>query len=141
MPIKRRPKQVILRATMFAALCVSSAIAQNAKQMTPPKYDLQTEAKMKGTVEEVKLPAKGSEKDAAHLLVKNGTDLVDVYLCPEAFLKDMGFSFTKGDEIALTGSKVKKENGELILAREVVKGTDTLVLRDDKGGPVWSWHK
>jgi hypothetical protein len=64
-----------------------------------------------------------------------------VYLCPESFLKDMGFSFSKGDEIALTGSKVKQESGELILAREVVKGTDTLVLRDDKGGPVWSWHK
>jgi hypothetical protein len=73
--------------------------------------------------------------------VKDGTDMLDVYLCPEAFLKDMGFSFSKGDEIALTGSKVKQENGELILAREVVKGTDTLVLRDDKGGPVWNWHK
>jgi hypothetical protein len=134
----RSPKDVILRATMLAALCVSSAIAQNGPQ---PKYDLQTEAKMKGTVEELKLPAKGSERQAAHLLVKNGTDMLDVYLCPESFLKDMGFSFSKGDEIALTGSKVKQENGELILAREVVKGTDTLVLRDDKGGPVWSWRK
>jgi hypothetical protein len=28
-----------------------------------------------------------------------------------------------------------------ILAREVVKGTDTLVLRDDKGNPVWTWHR
>jgi hypothetical protein len=29
----------------------------------------------------------------------------------------------------------------MILAREVVKGNDTLVLRDDKGKPVWNWHK
>lgn len=141
MPINSRPKQLFLCAAMSAVLCISPAIAQSAKQMAPPKYDLQTEAKMKGTVEELKLPAKGREKDAAHLFVKNGTDLLDVYLCPEAFLKDMGFSFSKGDEIALTGSIVKQESGDLILAREVVKGTDTLVLRDDKGGPVWSWHK
>jgi hypothetical protein len=26
-------------------------------------------------------------------------------------------------------------------SREVVKGTDTLVLRDEKGNPVWSWRR
>ncbi len=96
---------------------------------------------MKGTVEEVKLPPKGSEKEVAHLLVKNGTDTVDVYLCPKSFLQDMGVSFSKGDEIALTGSKVKQGEADLILVREVVKGSDTLVLRDEKGSPVWNWHK
>jgi hypothetical protein len=40
---------------------------------------------------------------------------------------------------ALTGSKVTQEDGELILAREIVKGTYMLVLRD-KGGPVWNWR-
>jgi hypothetical protein len=50
----------------------------------------------------------------------------------------MGVSFGKGDEIALTGSKIKWGESDLILAREVVKGTDTLVLRDAKGNPVWS---
>jgi hypothetical protein len=45
------------------------------------------------------------------------------------------------DEIALTGSKVKQGEADLILAREVVKGADTLVLRDDKGNPVWNWHR
>ena len=53
----------------------------------------------------------------------------------------MGVSFKKGDEVALTGSKVKKDEADLILAREVVKGTDTLVLRDEKGKPIWDWHK
>jgi len=89
----------------------------------------------------VKLPPKGSEKEVAHLLVKTGTDTVDVYLCPKSFLDDMGVSFSKGDEIALTGSKVKQGEADLILAREVVKGNDTFVLRDDKGNPVWSWHR
>jgi hypothetical protein len=105
-----------------------------------PKYDLQSETKMKGIVDEVKLPAKGSEKDAAHLLVKSGADVIDIYLCPKSFLDDMGVTFSKGDEIALTGSKVKAEGADLILAREVVKGNDTVVLRDGKGDPVWSWR-
>jgi len=71
----------------------------------------------------------------------HSTETVDVYLCPKSFLDDLGVSFGKGDEIALTGSKVKQGETDLILAREVVKGNDTLVLRDDKGNPVWSWHR
>jgi len=116
-------------------------LAQKSQDTGPPKYNLQTETKMNATVEEVKLPPKGSEKEVAHLLVKNGTETVDVYLCPMSFLDDMGMSFSKGDEIALTGSKVKQDGADLILAREVVKGTDTLLLRDDKGRPVWKEHR
>ena len=123
-----------------ALLCTLPLVAQKAQEISPPKYDVHTETKMKGIVEEVKLPPKGSEKEIAHLLVKTGTDTADVYLCPKSFLDDMGVSFSKGDEIALTGSKVKQGEADLILAREVVKGTDTLVLRDERGNPVWSWH-
>ena len=36
---------------------------------------------------------------------------------------------------------IKQGEADLILAREVVKGNDTLVLRDEKGNPVWSWHR
>jgi hypothetical protein len=80
-------------------------------------------------------------REIAHLLVKTGRDTADVYLCPKSFLDDMGVSFSKGDEITLTGSKVKQDEADLILAREVVKGTDTLVIRDEKGTPIWSWHR
>ena len=122
---------------VVALLCTVPLVAQKTQETSPPKYDVHTETKMKGTVEEVKLPPKASEKDVVHLLVKSGTDTVDVYLCPKSFLDDMGVSFGKGDEIAMTGSKVRQGEADLILAREVVKGTDTLVLRDEKGNPVW----
>ena len=105
-----------------------------------PKYDLQTEAKFKGTVEELKQPPKGSGKEITHLLVKSATDTFDIYLCPQSFFDAMGMSFKKGDELAFTGSRVKHDGADLILAREVVKGDDTFVLRDEKGGPVWAWH-
>ena len=118
---------------------VRPVIGQKAHESTqPPKYDLQSETKMKGIIQEVKLPPKGSPREAAHLMVKSGDSILDVYLCPSSFLDDMGTSFNKGDEISLTGSKVKQSDLELILAREVIKGTDTLVLRDDKGNPVWT---
>ena len=134
-------RRILFLAVFVASLCVLPARAQKRPEPTSPKYDLHTETKIKITVEEVKLPPKGSEKEVAHLQVKSGADSLDVYLCPKSFLDDMGVSFSKGDEIALTGSKVKRGEADLILAREVVKGSDTLVLRDDKGNPVWSWRR
>jgi hypothetical protein len=119
-------------------LLVASLVAQKTPKPSPPKYDLQTEVKIKGTIEEVKLPPKGSEKEIVHLLVKSGTESADVYLCPKSFFDDMGMDFTKGDEITLTGSKVKQGEAEFVLAREVVKGNNTFVLRDAKGAPVWN---
>ena len=121
---------------LFAVLIALAAVGQN----NLAAYNLTTETKLKGTIEELKIPAKGNEKEAARLVLKSGDSTVDVYLCPRSFLDDMGSTLAKGDEVSITGSKVKQEAGELVLAREVVKGNDTLVLRDDKGKPVWNWH-
>jgi hypothetical protein len=138
-----RPRQNVCLLLLVAVFVGAPARAQKSQPNTasPPKYDLHTETKMKATVEEVKLPPKGSGKEIAHLLVKDGTNSIDVYLCPKSFFDDMGMSFAKGDEIAITGSKVKQGETDLILAREIVKGNDTFALRDGKGDPVWNWKR
>lgn len=123
---------LLVISTLLLSVVFSSAQAA-------PKYDPTTEAKFKGTVDELKFPPKGSEKQIAYMMIKSGTDEIEIYLCPKSFMDDMGVSFAKGDEIAFTGSKVKEGTTDMVLAREVIKGTDTLVLRDDKGNPVWNW--
>lgn len=65
----------------FLALCsLLPMIAQKAQdnRSSTPKYDPHTKTKIKGAVEEVRLPPKGSEKEIAHLLVKNETEIDDV---------------------------------------------------------------
>ncbi len=119
-----------------ALICSAVGVAQSS-----PKYDSATEAKFQGTIAELRIPEKGAEKQIAHLTVKGGTDTWDLYLCPKYFMDDMGISFAKGDEISFTGSKVKEGDADMILTRELIKGTDTLVFRDEKGKPVWIWKK
>jgi len=123
------------RALIFSVLILFSValFGQNGA----PKYDASTETKMKGTVEDLKIPEKGHEKEIVHLVMKNGDQAVDLYLCPKSFIDEMGVTFSKGDEISFTASKITLGGSEMMLAREVVKGQDTLVLRDDKGKPVW----
>ena len=111
-----------------------------AGEPTPPKYDLQTETKFQGTIQDVALPPTGHEKEVVHLFIKVGNDTINVYLCPKSFLDEMGMAFNKGDEIVVIGSKVKQEDADLVLARQAQKGQDTLVLRDDKGNPAWVWN-
>jgi len=47
--------------------------------------------------------------------------------------------FKNGAEVKAVGSKVKFENKDIVLAREVRTGRDTLTLRDAKGSPQWLW--
>jgi hypothetical protein len=119
--------------------CVTPGLAQKASQDATilPKYDLHTEMKTKGTVDEVNLLPVGSRKDLTELIIKSGEDKIHIYVCPKTFEDEMGISFSKGDEVSVMGSKVKQEALDVILARELVKGTDTLVFRDGKGNPVW----
>lgn len=117
---------------LAVALVAVSAIAQ-----APPKYDPATEIKIKGAVEDLKFAPSAGGKPAAYLTLKSGGGSVQVFLCPKSFLDDMGASFKPGDEIEVTGSKVKQDAGDVILAREVVKGDDTLTLRFKDGKPAW----
>ena len=126
--------RTILFIFLTLLLCSAFSLAQAG-----PKYDTATEAKFKGTIEELKVPPKGKDKEIEYLTIKSGTDTFDIYLCPKSFIDDMGVIFAKGDEVAFTGSKVKQGDTDMILTRELVKGTDTLVLRDQKGNPVWNW--
>src|SRR5215472_10219114 len=120
----RRFRKVAFSIVGLAVTCTIPSAAQSSL----PKYDLATETKMKGIVQEMKLPEKGNEKQGARITLKSGTDTLDVYLCPKSYLDDMGATLAKGDDVTLTGSKVKQDGVDVILAREVVKGNDTLVL-------------
>ena len=129
--ISRRTIQKHLLKLAIAVLA-TSALAQ-----APPKYDPATETKLKGVVEELKFVPPSGGKPVAYLVMKSGQDSVQVFLCPKSFLDDMGASFKPADAVEVTGSKVKQDGADMILAREVVKGDDTLTLRFKDGKPAW----
>lgn len=133
-----RRKTICHLIAVTLLLAAGLAFAQKADM---PKYDRTKEVTFKGTVEEVKeIPAANNEV-RIHLMVKSGSDVQEVSLCPHTFLKATEVDFAKGDQLEVTGSKVKMEDKTIVLAREIVKGNNTLVLRDKDGTPVWTWLK
>ena len=112
-------------------------LATSAFSQALPKYDPATETKIKGVVEELKLVPPSGGKPIVYAAVKSGADTNEVFLCPKKFLDDMGIEFKPGEEIDVTGSKVKQDGADLILAREVGKAGETLTLRFKDGKPAW----
>ncbi|MFY9608846.1 MAG: DNA-binding protein [Blastocatellia bacterium] len=122
----------------FLTATVVFAQQQTGQRKGMPRYDPATEATVTGIVQEVKQVAGSARWSGTHLTLDTDAGAFDVHVGPSAFLTEKGFTFAKGDQIEVTGSKVKYEAGDALIARVVKKGGKVLTLRDAKGFPVWS---
>ncbi len=129
---------IILIVVGLVGILSAGAFAQSKAAL--PKYDPATEVTLKkAVVQDVKEVTLSNGQNRFRIIVKAGADTYEVCLCPKAFLEVLDSTFAKGDEVDVIGSKVQDGTQTIVLAREIVKGQNTLVLRDKKGEPVWSW--
>ncbi len=127
--------KLVSAVALIVVLAFIPAFAQTAPQL---KYDKSTEAKVKGVVDEVKTAA----DKIVHLTLNTDKGPLDVVVAPEKFLQDMEITFAKGDNLEILGSQVSIDGTAVMLAREVTRNGDIMVMRDDKGKPVWvGWPK
>jgi hypothetical protein len=131
---------VLMIAIAVLTLGAASALAQRGMgQGAGRMYDTATETTVKGTVEEVKqVSGPRGGPGGTHLILKTDKETLEVHLGPTTFLEKEKFTFAKGDQIEVTGSKVKIGATDALLAREVKKGDKTLTLRNAQGIPAWS---
>jgi len=139
---KRCVPQVVWHIAVAAMILMGVALPSLAQTAAPrksaPMYDPATEVTMKGTVEAVKQLAGPRGWAGTHLSLKTDAETLDVHVGPSWFLTQSKISFAKGDQIEVTGSKVKFENSDALIAREIKKGDKTITLRNAQGIPAWS---
>lgn len=128
----------VLAGTALLVIAAQAALAQKNAN-TGPKYDITSEVKVKGVVDDIRDVPGAFE--GTQLVVKTDTGTVVVHLAPGEFLKEIDSSFKKGDEVQVVGAKAPNASDPEILAREITVGTSTTTLRDDKGIPVWTGWK
>lgn len=126
----------VLALSVVVFLITISASAQAGKG--GPKYDVTKETKLKGTVTQVTEGA--GAMDPTILTVKVSDKMVTVQLAPKDYLKEIDCWIKTGDVVEVTGAKVG-DAGDQVIAREVVFGNSTMVLRDNKGVPIWELWK
>jgi hypothetical protein len=72
------------------------------------------------------------------LVVKTEKETVTVHLGPTWYLERLDTKIIKGDHIEIKGVRTTIAGKPIMLAAEVKKGDNILVLRDSAGVPVWA---
>jgi len=77
-----------------------------------------------------------------HLTVKTDKETISIHLGPGWFIENQSITIEPEDKIEVKGSRVSFEGKPAIVAAEVNKGEEILVLRDENGFPAWSgWRR
>ena len=131
---------------LVTAWATPVALSQDIRRGAASFYNPSTETTVKGTVEQVQtayLPGVGASQQSEkkftgpiYLTLKAESGMLTVYLGPSWFIESKGFKFEKGDLVEVTGSKFHEQH--TIIAREVKKSDQVLVLRNAQGIPEWS---
>lgn len=77
-----------------------------------------------------------------HLMLKTGAETVDVHLGPQWYLESQDADLQPGDVVTVRGSRIEIDKQPVVIAVEVKRGGDVLVLRDADGTPRWAgWRR
>ena len=76
-----------------------------------------------------------------HIMLKTEKETVEVHLGPGWYVERLDTRIEKGDKIEIKGSRVTMAGKAVIIAAEVKKGDNTLILRDSSGVPAWAGWK
>ena len=129
--------------TVALSLAVSIGYAQRRKgQMHGmPRYDTANEVTMPGTITKVETHMGRMGWNGTHLVVSFGDETLTVHVGPSNYLEQQGFLFAPGEQIEVTGSRIKFEGSDVLIARTIKRGEKVLTLRNSQGFPVWSRNR
>jgi hypothetical protein len=144
-------KRILL---LIAVICVISFLATKIvaqEPMQPLKseryllsqrmrlYDPDTLQTVSGEVLNVtQTSSRSGQGYGVHLWVKTAQETIEVHLGPAWYLDQQNFSIEVGDRLDIQGSRITDAGILIIIANQVKKGEDVLILRDQNGLPVWS---
>jgi len=121
-------------AACVLALLMAGTSLRAVDSAPAPKFDTSTVITFEATVLEVR----DSEKQTSLHVRTDSESSLAVYVGPTEFVKSFEITIRKGDRIHITGSKLKVQGEDLVLAREVRKDSTTLYLRGKDGTPYWN---
>ncbi len=114
------------------------------KQMYEREYDMDAVETIEGEV--IEITYNPGQRNAArmgvHMMVATDADTMSVHLGPVWFMEQQEEKIEKGDQVAITGSRITYDGSPALIAAEVKREQMTLRLRDRDGYPVWrGWRK
>jgi hypothetical protein len=102
-------------------------------------YDINTVETIIGEVISVdKVYSDNNLTYGVHMALYSVEGLISIHLGPSWFVDNQDIQLTSGDYVSVTGSRLTFNNNQVIIAKEVMKDSAVLLLRDDTGYPLWA---
>jgi len=115
------------------ALTAVASMAAKEEKIPPP-----AEKKFIGTVEEVtQHTCEICHAVELSAFVKTDGGRIEVRLGPKTFFEERDFHLSPGDSLEVVGIPFTERGKDVVLANEVRKGAEHLVLRGKDGRPAW----
>ena len=80
----------------------------------------------------------GNPFQGTHLMIKTAQETIEVHVAPSWYLAEHDFNLSNKEKIEVIGSRINIAGEPAIIAREIRKGEQVLILRDQDGIPLWS---
>lgn len=126
------------------ALVLSSAVASGERRGEPccPEYDVANESTVEGVVEKIETRHSQGGNASIHLVVRSGETLYDVHVGPKQYYKKQGIELSERDSITMfvapvMGGRPAAGAPLEVVARQITRGGDILLLRETNGAPLW----
>ncbi|NLI29710.1 MAG: DNA-binding protein [Nitrospiraceae bacterium] len=106
-------------------------------------YNPATVETISGTVTDIQavVPYKGMYS-GVQIILKTEKETIPVHLGPSWYIERLDVKIAKGDAIEVKGSRISFAGKPALLAAELKKDDQTLVLRDANGIPAWAgWRR
>ena len=97
-------------------------------------YSVAAELTVTGTVEDLK----PGPQQGMHVMLKTSDAMLELALGPSWYQTEKKYELAKGDQIDVIGAKSTVDGRDVLLVREIKKGSETMTFRDAKGFPMWA---
>ncbi len=128
---------IVVGAVTILLIIVFSSVGPRPEK-APPAYNAAAETTISGTVEETReffCPI--SDELGMHLVLRTPQNVLLVHVGPSRFLRAQSFQFHAGDRVEVVGTRVHYQQQDALLAREITRENEALIVRDHQGRPLW----
>ena len=106
-------------------------------------YNPKTPETIVGEVVSVdKFTPENNMSSGVHFVLKAEAETISVHLGPDWYIENQDVKIEPKDKVEIKGSRITYDGKPAIIAAEVKKGEEVLMLRDASGFPAWSgWRR
>jgi hypothetical protein len=127
------------RVIIGLLLGIAATSAQPAAARRPARiWNPDTVATVTGTVEAVERVEMGESWRCVRLRLRTADGVLRVRVGPDWYLTERKVEFAAGQELEVKGSRVTFAGEPSVLAGEIVRGGERIVLRDPDGKATWA---